>query len=91
MKPGTTINAMAAAMAAALGSSPQYPGILRQDRRDRIVADPIIAVPNVKAHIHKIHARRSGKKKNRTGTYKGRELNGTEVKLGSNSTTGTKV
>ena len=57
MKRGTTINAMVAPMAAPLGSSLQYPGILRPDRRDQAAADQIIAIPIVKSHNRKIHDR----------------------------------
>lgn len=73
MKRGALINATVAEMAAALASSPQYPGILRQDRRDQAAGDQIIAMPSVKAHSRRIRDRWSGKRKDRTGTYKGRE------------------
>ena len=91
MKRGVTINEMVAETAAALGSSPQYLGILRQDRRDQAAADQTIAILSVKAHIHKIRDRRSGKRKNRTGTYRGRELKDTGVKIEFNSMTGMKM
>ena len=90
-KRGALINAMAAEMAAALASSPKYPGILRQDRKDQAAGDQIIAMPNVKAHRRRIRDRWSGKRKDRTGTYKGRESKDTAVKIGLHSTTGTKV
>ena len=91
MKCGTTINAVAVGLAATLGSSPQYPGILRQDRRDQAVAGPIIAIPSVKAHSRKIRGRWSGKRKDRTETYRGRELKDTEVRIGLHSITGMRV
>lgn len=91
MKRGTTINAMVAEMATALGSSPRYPGTLRQDTRDRAAADQTIAIPSVKAHSRKIRDRWSGKRKDRIGTYKGRGLKDTGVKIGLNSITEMKV
>lgn len=91
MKRGTTINAMVAEMATALGSSPRYPGTLRQDTRDRAAADQTIAIPSVKAHSRKIRDRWSGKRKDRIGTYKGRGLKDMGVKIGLNSITEMKV
>lgn len=91
IKPGTIINAMVAEQAAAPELSPQYPGIPRQDRRDQAAADQIIAMHSVKAHSRKIHDSWSGKRKDRIGTYKGRELKDTGAKIGLHSITGLKV
>ncbi len=91
MKHGATINATVAEMAVALGLSPQYLGILRQGRRDQVAADRTIAITSVKAHIRKIRDSWNGKRKDRIGTYRGRGLKDTGVKLGVHSITGMKV
>lgn len=91
MKRGTTINAMVAEMAAALGSSRQYPGILRQDRKDPAAADQIIAITIVKPHNRKINDRWSGIRNDRTATYRERELKDMGVNLGFRRITGMKA
>lgn len=91
MKHVTIINAMVAEMAAALESSPQYPGILRRVKRDQTAVDRIIVLPSVKTHSRKILDRWSGKRKDRTGTCRGRELRDTGARTGANSITGMKV
>ena len=91
MKRGTTTNEMAAEMAAALGTSPQCPGILRRGKKDQAAEDQIIVTPSVKAHSRMIRDSWSGKKKDRTGTYKERGLKDMGVNRVFNNTAGTKV
>lgn len=91
MKRVALINAMVAETAAVLASSPQYPGILRRDRKDQVAGDQIIAMPSVKAHNRRIRDSWSGKRKDRIGTYKGKELKDMGVTIGLHSIIGTKA